>query len=84
MNFKIDYNEAISGFQLIKDGEYEVVINRCFENSTPGGSMFIDFDLVIRNDFNQEYQNKHVFHKIWQTKATGEYNSRSLNTIAKA
>lgn len=83
MSFKIDYNEAFMN-SLIKNGDYEIVINKCFENASPGGSMYIEFDLIVRNDFEQEYKNKHIFHKVWQNKETFTYNPKSLNTIARA
>ncbi|EMK0855209.1 DUF669 domain-containing protein [Listeria monocytogenes] len=80
--FKVDHNDAFSGG--VENGTYEVVLYHANEDATKSGAEFINIDLIIRNDVNQKYQNAHIFHRIWKTKATNEYNSTALNTIAKA
>ncbi|PEP87754.1 DUF669 domain-containing protein [Bacillus toyonensis] len=84
MGFSLDFNDVFGGSGGIADGEYEVIINQCNEDASPGGAEFINVDLIIRNDVEQAYPNFHVFHKIWKAKATGKYNMKSLNTIGKA
>ena len=41
-------------------------------------------DLIIRNDVPQPNKNSHIFHKVWRTKATDEYNPKTFNVIGKA
>lgn len=80
--FSLDFNDVFDG--RIDDGEYEVVVSEVEENVTPGGTEYIQFDLIIRNDVDQPHQNKHIFHKVWRSKETGKYNMRVFNTIGKA
>jgi hypothetical protein len=82
--FSLDFNDVFEGTGRIADGDYEVVVNRCNENATPGGAEFIEFDLIIRNDVNQQHKNQHIFHKVWKAKDTGKYNMKTFNTIGKA
>ena len=84
MTFNLDFNDVFEGAKSIPDGDYEVVINQCGENATPNGAEYIEFDLIIRNDVVQQYQNKHIFHKVWKEKKTGKYNMKTFNTIGKA
>lgn len=80
--FSLDFNDVFEG--KIEDGNYEIVINKCAENVTPGGAEYIDFDLIVRNDVDQKYKNVHIFHKVWKAKDTGKYNMKTFNTIGKA
>jgi len=80
--FSLDFNDVFEG--SVEDGNYEVVVNRCSEDATPGGAEYIEFDLIIRNDVQQKHQNQHIFHKVWKSKDTGKYNMRMFNTIGKA
>lgn len=82
-NFKLDFNDTFEGGK-IKDGQYEVIIGRCNEDATQNGAEYIEFDLIVRNDLNQEHKNQHVFHKIWKAKETGKFNFKAFNTIGKA
>ena len=50
--FKVDYNEA-QDFGAVPDGDYEVVIFNVTEDASKGGTEFINFDMVIRNDIKQ-------------------------------
>ncbi|MCD5070374.1 DUF669 domain-containing protein [Enterococcus hirae] len=81
--FNLDFSKAQQGNE-IKDGTYEVVVNKAVENATPSGAEFIDIDLIVRNDVQQQFQNKHIFPKIWKAKATGKYNEGMIMAIAQA
>lgn len=81
--FNLDFSKAQQGNE-IKDGTYEVVVNKAVENATPSGAEFIDIDLIVRNDVDQPFQNKHIFAKIWKAKATGKYNEGMIMAIAQA
>lgn len=83
-NFKLDFNDTFEGGRKITDGEYEVFVNNVKEDATPGGTEYIEFDLIIRNDVTgNDFQNFHIFHKVWKTKATGKYNMKTFNTLGK-
>lgn len=82
--FSLDFNDVFEGAGRVADGDYEVVVNRVSEGATQGGAEYIEFDLIIRNDFNQQYKNSHIFHKVWKAKETGKYNMKTFNTIGKA
>lgn len=84
MGFNLDFNDVYEGSGRIADGDYEVVVKNVKEDATPGGAEYVEFDLVLRNDFNQEHKNMHVFHKVWKAKATGKYNMKQFNTMGKA
>ncbi|HAP7600356.1 DUF669 domain-containing protein [Enterococcus faecium] len=81
--FNLDFSKAQQGNE-IKDGTYEVVVNKAVENATKSGAEFIDIDLIVRNDVDQPFQNKHIFAKIWKAKATGKYNEGMIMAIAQA
>lgn len=84
MGFNLDFNEVYEGNGGIKDGYYEVVVNRCNEDATPSGAEYTEFDLIIRNDLDQPHTNQHIFEKNFKAKATGKYNMTMFNTIGKA
>lgn len=82
--FTVNHKDVYEGNGLMKEGEYEVIVKTAGEMVTPGGTVYFSVDLVVRNDIEQQYKNKHLFHAIWKTKATGEYNFTNFNTICKA
>lgn len=82
MAFTLDTNDVFEGG--VQDGTYEVVVNKVLPKTTPGGTDYIQFDLIIRNDFNQKFKNAHVFHSVWKSKETGKFNPKAFNTIGKA
>lgn len=82
MGFQLDQTDVFEGG--IKDGKYEIVVNRANEDATQGGTEYAELDLIIRNDLEQQHKNQHIFHKVWKAKATGKYNMRMFNTMGKA
>ncbi|OLS02246.1 DUF669 domain-containing protein [Tissierella creatinophila] len=81
--FKVNYDE-VKEFGDIEPGEYEVLVHTAIENVTNNGAIFMDIQLVIRNDIQQKFKNFRIFHKVFQSKATGEYHSGFVNAMAKA
>ncbi|MFY1720178.1 DUF669 domain-containing protein [Lacticaseibacillus paracasei] len=82
MGIKMDYSQAAEGNGDIQDGVYECVINRFgFDNYKD--REFIKFDLIVRNDVPQKYQNKHIFDNQYPKKDTGEYAMGYLFMIGK-
>ena len=82
--FEVNHDDAQSGNSLMKEGDYEIIVKQAFENATKGGTVYISIPLIVRNDVDQQYKNKHIFHSVWKSKDTGEYNTGMLNTICKA
>lgn len=82
MAFTLDTNDVFEGG--IQDGIYEVVIDKVIPKTTPGGTDYVQFDMIVRNDVDQKFKNVHIFHSVWKAKATGKYNPKSFNTIGKA
>lgn len=81
--FNLDFSKKTQG-GAIKNGSYEVVVNRASEEATPGGAEYIELDLIVRNDVDQEYKNKHIFAKIWKAKKTNKYNEGTIMAVADA
>lgn len=82
--FNLDFNDVYEGSGRIADGDYEVVVKNVKEDATPGGAEYVEFVLVLRNDFSQDHKNMHVFHKVWKAKETQKYNMKQFNTMGKA
>lgn len=81
-NFTLNMEDTFDGG--IQNGTYETVITKFEENATQGGTEYVDCRLTVRNDIDQKYKNNIVFHRIWKTKATGQYNIKFFNTIGAA
>lgn len=82
-SFKLDFSE-VKDFSAIPDGDYEIILNKIAEDASPSGSEYINFDLIIRNDIQQERQNAHLFHRIWKSKSENRYNKNMVMQAAKA
>ena len=86
MAFTVDTNNTQEQQGLIKPGGYEVVIKEVTEGaSQQKGTPFIQIELVVRNDVNQEFKNKHLWYTIWDTPATREKGmyAKQINTVSK-
>lgn len=80
--FEIDYSQA-QEFAKVTDGTYEVLIDKAVQNASQGGTDFLDIQLRIRKDFQQEFQNNIIFHKIWINKETKKYPAGMVQNLAK-
>lgn len=87
MAFTVDTNNVQENNNrgVMKPGEYEMVIKEVKEGATQSGTAYIQIELVVRNDVDQEYKNKHVWYSIWDTQKTRESGmyARNINTISK-
>lgn len=88
MAFNIDFSE---NNDLIPEGTYECIIREVFEDSTKGGTVYINVPLVIRNDVEQKRKNAYLWHSIWKKKeptakdkAAGGYNAAMINRLSEA
>jgi hypothetical protein len=91
MGFDIDYKEASEGSNLLPVGEYETVIKFAGEDVTKSGTVYISVILVVRNDVEQRYQNKVIFHALWMRispspadASVGGYSVKQIQTLSKA
>lgn len=86
MAFTVDTNDTQEQQGLMKPGDYEVVIKEVKEGaSQQKGTPYIQIELIVRNDVNQEYKNKHIWYTIWDTPATREKGiyAKQINTVSK-
>lgn len=86
MAFTVNTNDTQEQQGLIIPGDYEVVIKEVTEGtSQQKGTPFIQLELVVRNDVNQEFKNKHVWYTIWDTQTTREKGiyAKQINTVSK-
>lgn len=64
--FETDYSTNSSA--LLPAGKYEFIIKSAHISATQGGTLYFSVRLVVRNDVPQKYQNKNIYHAIWQKK----------------
>lgn len=84
--FTVDTNNTQEQQGLIKPGDYEVVIKEVTEGASQQKcTPYIQIELIIRNDINQEFKNKHLWYTIWDTPATREKGmyAKQINTVSK-
>jgi hypothetical protein len=66
MNFATNYDDLGSS-EMLPEGKYECIIKSAEEKSL-GGYPVLDIRCVIRNDVEQKYKDRFIFHKIWKKK----------------
>ena len=88
MAFGIDYSKA---FSIVPEGEYEFVITAARVSVTRGGTEFIDIQLTIRNDVDQQCRNRVVYSPIWrrkdpkeEDKACDGFMASAINQLSRA
>jgi len=86
-------NNQDNNYGALPTGEYEMVINKAYEDATPSGAENFQIDLIVRNDLknvpalaetNGKYANRHVFNANWKRKATNQYDLESFQYILEA
>lgn len=90
MAFNTNY-EDVQDFDLIPKGEYEVIITKIEERTTQKGATGLNFTLVIRNDVDQKYKNRCIFHTLWKRREPTQadmqvqgYSFKQIMQLAKA
>ncbi len=90
MGFSTNY-EDIQDFDLIPKGEYEVIITKIEERTTPNGATGMNFTLTIRNDVEQACKNRCIFYTIWKRRDPTQadmqvqgYSFKQIMQLAKA
>lgn len=75
------YNASDSS-NLIKEGDYEVIIEKMEVRTTSNGKNKLYVQYRIRTDVEQLYANKCVFEDIWEEKENpGVFNRKRINKI---
>lgn len=80
MEFTYDKKEE---FELIDEGNYEVIIQKVAEKQLPSGARKISFQFKIRDDVEQNFKNRVLFDDVWKNKETGVYNMARINKILR-
>ena len=79
MGYKYDANDANG---LIKENDYEAVIERMEVKTIPTGKNKLSVMFRIRNDIEQPYGNKVMFEDIWPEKDNPDvFNRRRINQL---
>ncbi len=89
--FTTDYTDVNDEYGLIPEGQYEVIIKKVEERTTKNGSTGMNLTLVIRNDVEQQYKNRCLFHTLWKRKEPAPadmqvqgYSFKQVMILAKA
>ena len=90
MAFSTDYSE-VNSFDLIPAGDYEVIIKAIEERTTQNGATGLNLTLIIRNDVEQKFQNRCIFHTLWKRREPTQadmqvqgYSFKQVMQLAKA
>lgn len=90
MGFSTNYDD-VQDFDLIPKGEYEVIIKNIEEHTTQNGATGLNLTLIIRNDVEQKYKNRFIFHTLWKRREPTEadmqvqgYSFKQIMQLAKA
>ena len=79
MAYKYDASDA-SG--LVKEGDYEAIIERMEVKTIPSGKNKLSVAFRIRDDVDQAYKNKWMFKDIWAEKDNPEvFNRKQINQL---
>ena len=91
MGFSTNYENVSDDYELIPAGEYEVVIRNIEERTTKNGAVGINLSLVIRNDVEQKYKDRYLFHTLWKRREPTEadmqvqgYSFKQIMILAKS
>ena len=68
MGFSTNYEDVNDDFGIIPEGDYEVVIRNIEERTTMSGATGLNISLIIRNDVDQKFKDRYLFHTLWKRK----------------
>jgi len=76
------YEKQENTNELIKEGDYEVVLERFEKKTLPSGKEKLSLMFRIRTDIDQEYQNRVIFDDIWTEKENPQFfNRKRVNQL---
>lgn len=88
--FPTDYSD-VQEFDLLPKGKYEVIISKIEERTTQNGATGINLTLTVRNDVEQKFKNRNVFHTFWKRREPTQadmqvqgYSFKQIMQLAKA
>ena len=68
MNFTTNNDTTGAGSDLLPAGTNECLVKSSSMNVSKKGTEYFDVRFVIRNDVQQKYQNKYIFHSMYRRK----------------
>ena len=82
MGFSTNYEDVNDDFGIIPEGDYEVVIRNIEERTTMSGATGLNLSLIIRNDVDQKFKDRYLFHVETERADTGRYAGSGLQLQA--
>lgn len=76
-----EYTKQDSEYGLIKEGEYEVSIDKIETKELQSGKKKIAIQFRLRSDVIQDHKNRVIFEDIWQERDTEYYNRKRINQL---
>lgn len=68
MGFLTDYENINDDFDILPEGDYEVIIRNIEERTTRNGATGLNLSLVVRNDIEQKFKDRYIFYTLWKRK----------------
>lgn len=68
MGFSTDYENINDDFDILPEGDYEVIIRNIEERTTKNGATGLNLSLVVRNDIDQKFKDRYMFYTLWKRK----------------
>ncbi len=91
MGFSTNYEDVNDDFDIIPEGDYEVVIRNIEERTTMSGATGLNLSLIIRNDVDQKFKDRYLFHTLWKRKEPTQadmqvqgYSFKQIMRLAKS
>jgi hypothetical protein len=83
MPYTFDQKSAeSSSYELLKEGEYEVFIEKATIKTTTTGKQKISLQLRVRSDVEQEAKNRVIFEDIWKERENPNFfNRKRINQL---
>ena len=82
MPYTFDKAAAASTSDLLKEGEYEVFIEKATIKTLSTGTQKISLQFRVRTDVEQEGKNRVIFEDIWKEKENKQFfNRKRLNQL---
>lgn len=90
MGFSTNYDD-VNDFELVPEGDYEVVIRNIEERTTKNGATGLNLSLVIRNDVEQKCKDRYLFCTYWKRREPTQadmqvqgYSFKQIMRLAKS
>lgn len=76
------YEKTENEYELLKEGDYECVIEGIEKRTTPNGKNKLSLKYRVRSDVEQEGKNRVIFEDIWtETQNPQFYNRKRINQL---